>query len=70
MNAVGATVVAFVLAANMARGQPIASVADSLLIGALLARLWVRAGRPRGIADVVAEAEYEEPDAAPTGNVH
>jgi hypothetical protein len=61
MNAVGAAVVAFVLVANMARGQPIASVAAALLIGAGLSRLWVHAGRPRGVAEVVAEAEQEEP---------
>ena len=61
MNAVGAAVVAFVLTANMARGQPIASVAAALLVGAGLSRLWVRAGRPRGIAEVVAEAEQEDP---------
>jgi amino acid transporter len=60
MNAFGAAVVAFVLAANMARGQPIASVAAALLIGTALSRLWVRAGRPRGIAEVVAEAEQED----------
>ncbi len=61
LNAVGAAVVAFVLAANVARGQPIASVAAALLIGAGLARTWVRAGRPRGIAEVVAESEQDEP---------
>jgi hypothetical protein len=60
MNAFGAATVAFVLAANMARGQPIASVAAALLICAALPRLWVRAGRPRGIAEVVAEAEQED----------
>jgi hypothetical protein len=56
MNAFGAATVAFVLAANMARGQPIASIAAALLIGAALPQLWVRAGRPRGIA----EAEQED----------
>jgi hypothetical protein len=40
--------------------QPIASVVPALGIGAGLSRLWVRAGRPRGVAEVVAEAEHEE----------
>jgi hypothetical protein len=61
MNGFGTAVVAFVLVANMARGQPIVSVAAALVIGAGLSRLWVRAGRPRGVAEVVAEAEHEEP---------
>jgi hypothetical protein len=61
MNAVGALVVAFVLVVNLARGEPVASVAAALLIGAGLSRLWVRAGRPRGIAEVVAESEHEGP---------
>lgn len=60
MNAVGAAVVAFVLAASLSRGQPIASVAAALLIGAGLSRLWVRAGCPRGIAEVVADAEHAQ----------
>lgn len=57
VNAAGALVVAFTLIANLARGQPIASVAAAGAIAYGLHRLWVRAGRPRGIAEVVAEAE-------------
>jgi amino acid transporter len=58
MNAAGALVVAFTLAVNLTRGDPIASVVAALLIAATLHRLWARAGRPRGIADVVSDAEH------------
>ena len=57
LNAIGALVVAFTLAVNLARGHPIISVAAALLIGLALHRLWSRAGRPRGIASVLIEAE-------------
>ena len=57
LNAIGAIVVAFTLAVNLARGHPIISVAAALLIGLALHRLWSRAGRPRGIASVLIEAE-------------
>jgi amino acid transporter len=57
MNGLGALVVAFTLVVNLARGRPIASVIAALLIAATLHRLWTRAGRPRGIADVVSQAE-------------
>jgi amino acid transporter len=60
LNAVGALVVAFTLAANLARGHPIVSVAAALLIGLVLHRLWVGAGRPRGIDSVLVEAEQTE----------
>jgi len=60
MNILGAIVVGFTLAANIARGQPIASVAAALIIAFGLHRFWVRAGRPRGIADVVSQAEHVE----------
>jgi len=57
LNATGALVVAFTLAVNLARGHPIISVAAALMIGLGLHRLWSRAGRPRGIASVLIEAE-------------
>lgn len=57
LNAIGALVVGFTLAVNLARGLPIVSVAAALLIGLMLHRLWSRAGRPRGIASVLIEAE-------------
>jgi amino acid transporter len=57
LNGFGALVVAFTLAINLGRGNPIASVAAALLIALVLYVLWVRAGRPRGISQVVVEAE-------------
>ena len=57
LNAFGALVVAFTLAVNLARGHPIISVASALLIGLMLHRLWASAGRPRGIASVLIDAE-------------
>jgi amino acid transporter len=61
MNLIGAVVVAFTLTINLARGRPIASVAAALIIAFALYRFWTRAGRPRGIADVVSQAEHLEP---------
>ncbi len=60
LNTIGALVVAFTLAVNLARGHPIISVAAALLIGLALHRLWSRAGRPRGIASVLIEAEQTD----------
>ncbi len=57
MSLLGALVVAFTLAVNLSRGDPIASLVASLAVAAVLWRLWVRAGRPRGIASAVVEAE-------------
>lgn len=57
LNGFGAAVVAFTLVINLARGLPIASLAAAALVAGLLYAIWVRAGRPRGIADVAAEAE-------------
>jgi hypothetical protein len=57
LSLLGAVVVAFTLAINLSRGDPIASLAASLLIAGVLWRLWVRAGHPRGIATAVVEAE-------------
>jgi amino acid transporter len=57
LSLLGAVVVTFTLVINLSRGDPIASLAASLMIAALLYRLWVRAGRPRGIAGAVVDAE-------------
>jgi hypothetical protein len=57
INAVGAALVLFTLAVNLRRGYPIASLLASLAIGATFMWLWVRRGRPRGIATAEAEAE-------------
>lgn len=60
INLVGAVAVGFTLVVNLARGEPVASLAAALVIAALLYELWVRAGRPRGIRNVAAEAEHAD----------
>ncbi len=59
VNVFGAGVVVFTILVNLRRGFPIASLAASVAIGGLFYALWVRRGRPRGIAMVEAEAERE-----------
>ncbi|MFF2298614.1 hypothetical protein [Arthrobacter sp. NPDC058127] len=59
LNTVGALVVAFTLVANLSRGFPIVSLAAALAVASLLYRAWTKAGRPRGIRNVAAEAEIE-----------
>ncbi|WP_405166614.1 amino acid permease [Nocardia sp. NBC_01499] len=56
VNLFGATVVTFTLIVNLARGEPLASLAAALLLAALLYWGWTRAGRPRGIAHATIEA--------------
>ncbi|WP_284740352.1 amino acid permease [Amycolatopsis sp. RTGN1] len=60
INVAGALAVAFTLAVNLTRGDPVVSIAGALLIGAALYALWVRSGRPRGIRNVAAEAEGDD----------
>ena len=62
LNTAGALLVGFTLVVNLARGYPIVSLVAALLIAVTFYRLWVKAGRPRGIsmADRVAEAELDE----------
>lgn len=50
VNLFGAGVVAFTIVVNLRRGYPIASLVASALIGGVFAWLWIRQGRPRGIA--------------------
>lgn len=50
-------IVAFMLLINCIRIYPIASIAVACVIGAGLAGLWVRAGRPRGIAMATIELD-------------
>ncbi len=57
LNLVGAVVVAFTLAINLARGVPLVSLGAALLVAAVLHRTWVRAGRPGGIGNLAAQAE-------------
>jgi hypothetical protein len=60
LNVVGAVAVAFTLVVNLARGEPIASLAAALAIAGALYWLWVRAGRPRGIRNATIEAEQDD----------
>jgi len=62
INLTGAVVVAFTLAVNLTRGDPIISLAASLLIAGGLYWVWARAGRPRGIASAEVEAEHATPN--------
>ncbi|MGZ6884270.1 MAG: APC family permease [Nocardioidaceae bacterium] len=57
LNLLGAAVVAFTLAINLARVTPLVSLVASLAIAGVLYRLWVRAGRPAGIRNLAAESE-------------
>ncbi|HEY5332338.1 MAG TPA: amino acid permease [Solirubrobacterales bacterium] len=57
LSLLGALLVAFTLIVNLSRGDPIASLAAASLIALVLYRFWVRADRPRGIAQAVVEAE-------------
>jgi hypothetical protein len=57
INVTGAVAVAFTLAVNLTRGDPIISIGAALLISAALYRLWVRSGRPRGIRNIAAQDE-------------
>jgi hypothetical protein len=57
ISLLGAVLVGFTLLVNLSRGDPIASLVAASAIALLLHRLWVRAGRPRGISEAVIEAE-------------
>ncbi len=59
VSVLGAAVIGFTLIVNLLRGYPIVSLAAACLIAALLFWLWARAGRPRGIAQAIIEAESE-----------
>ncbi|MCY7326220.1 MAG: hypothetical protein LH605_08835 [Microbacteriaceae bacterium] len=64
LNVFGAVVVGFTLVANLTRGYPLVSLAATLLIASALFWMWVRAGRPRGVRNVAAEAELEAAELA------
>jgi Amino acid permease len=53
----GALGVSLTLVVNVARGYPIVSLIAALAIAATLRALWVRAGRPRGVAEAERLAE-------------
>jgi len=57
LNVIGAIVVGFTLIVNLARIDPIASIAAALAISLLLYCLWVRAGRPLGISQAITARE-------------
>ena len=52
LNLLGAAVVAFTLAINLARGLPLVSLGAALLIALALHRVWVRSGRPGGVREL------------------
>ena len=62
VSLLGAVVIGFTLVVNLLRGYPIVSLAAASGIAGLLYWLWVRAGRPRGIAQAVIEAEADIDD--------
>jgi hypothetical protein len=57
VNSLAVAAVAFTLAVNLGRGYPLASLAAALAIAGVLYALWVRAGRPGGIAEAERLAE-------------
>jgi amino acid permease-like protein len=61
-NLLAIVAVALTLAVNLRRGYPIASLGAACVIALVLHRLWIRAGRPRGVSEVerVAEADLAE----------
>jgi hypothetical protein len=61
VNIAGAGAVAFTLVVNLSRVYPLLSLGAALGIGAVLYVLWVRSGRPRGIAGAMAGVEGQRP---------
>lgn len=61
-NVIAASVVGFTLLVNLGRGYPVISLVAALGLAGGLHGLWVRAGRPRGIASAVARAGAEVDD--------
>lgn len=59
VNIAGASVVTFTILVNLRRGYPIFSLLASAGIAFALFALWVKSGRPRGIAQAEMEAERE-----------
>lgn len=60
LNVVAGLAVAFTLVANLTRPAAIGSLAATLAVAGGLYWAWVRAGRPRGTLEAVAEAEAGE----------
>jgi hypothetical protein len=59
VNVVSLGAVLLTLAVNLRRGYPLASLAAATITAGLLYRLWVRAGRPRGVSEAERLAEQE-----------
>ena len=57
VNVAGSVAVVFTLIVDLSRLYPIVSLVAAIGVGAALYALWVKAGRPRGIASALAEAE-------------
>ncbi|MBB6379714.1 hypothetical protein BKA01_006989 [Pseudonocardia eucalypti] len=64
LNLLGALAVVFTLAVNLTRPDAVVSLTAALALAAGLYWAWVRAGRPRGVRDAVANAETETEPAA------
>ena len=68
LNAVAIAAVAVTLAVNLRRGYPIASLGAACAIALVLHRLWIRAGRPRGVSVSGAMAAVKVPPRASPRN--
>ncbi len=62
VNLAGAGAVTFTLGVNLSRVYPLASLVAAVGVGAGMYGLWVRAGRPRGIAGALIDAEASPPE--------
>lgn len=62
LNLAGALAVTFTLGVNLSRIYPLASLVAAVGIGVALYILWVRAGRPRGIAGALAVVDSTLPE--------
>jgi hypothetical protein len=60
VSVTGGLAVGVTLTADFARGYPIVSFVAACLLAAVFYLMWVRAGRPRGIARAERTAEYED----------
>ena len=58
LNLLGALAVIFTLVVNLTRLDAVISITAGLLIAAALHRMWIRAGRPRGIRDAATETSH------------
>jgi hypothetical protein len=59
LSAVALAAVALTLVVNLGRGYPVASLVAAGAVALVLHRLWVRAGRPRGVSAAERLAEQE-----------